>query len=92
MVSNKEAYNPKALIDYQQKYKEKKINQRRKLPNLKQLDKRCYLRVSAMVTGMFKKTAEYANIAGRSEGENCLNSYKTVLICEICGKNGESRG
>ena len=27
MISNKEAFNPKALIDYQQKYKEKKINQ-----------------------------------------------------------------
>jgi len=27
MVSNKEAFNPKALEDYQQKYKEKKINQ-----------------------------------------------------------------
>jgi hypothetical protein len=27
MISNKEAFNPKALINYQQKYKEKKINQ-----------------------------------------------------------------
>jgi transposase len=32
MLSNQEAFNPKALEDYQQKYKEKKINQlRRKL-------------------------------------------------------------
>lgn len=30
MVSNKEAFNPKALEDYQQKYKEKKINQLKK--------------------------------------------------------------
>lgn len=30
MVSNKEAFNPKALEDYQHKYKEKKINQLRK--------------------------------------------------------------
>lgn len=30
MVSNKEAYNPKAMEDYQQKYKEKKINQLKK--------------------------------------------------------------
>jgi len=30
MVANKEAFNPKALLDYQHKYKEKKINQLRK--------------------------------------------------------------
>ena len=30
MVTDKEAFNPKALIDYQQKYKEKKINQLKK--------------------------------------------------------------
>ncbi|MCE5345200.1 MAG: IS110 family transposase [Bacteroidales bacterium] len=30
MVSNQEAFNPKALDDYQQKYKEKKINQLKK--------------------------------------------------------------
>ena len=30
MVANKEAFNPKALDDYQQKYKEKKINQLKK--------------------------------------------------------------
>jgi hypothetical protein len=30
MVANKEAFNAKALEDYQQKYKEKKINQLKK--------------------------------------------------------------
>ena len=30
MVYNKEAFNPQALLDYQQKYKEKKINQLKK--------------------------------------------------------------
>jgi len=30
MVSNKESYNPKALEDYQKKYKENKINQLKK--------------------------------------------------------------
>jgi transposase len=30
MVANKEAFNPKAMEDYQQKYKEKKINQLKK--------------------------------------------------------------
>lgn len=35
MVANKEAFDPKALEDYQQKYKEKKINQlRRKIAQL----------------------------------------------------------
>jgi transposase len=35
MVSNKEAYNPKAMEDYQQKYKEKKISQlKRKIEQL----------------------------------------------------------
>jgi hypothetical protein len=30
MVRNKEAFNPNALIEYQQKYKEKKIKQLKK--------------------------------------------------------------
>ena len=30
MLINKEAFNPKAIEDYQQKYKEKKINQLKK--------------------------------------------------------------
>lgn len=30
MVANKEEFNPKALVEYQQKYKEKKINQLKK--------------------------------------------------------------
>lgn len=36
IVTKKEAFNPKALLDYQQKYKEKKINQLKK--KIKQLE------------------------------------------------------